>query len=58
MPEVPKNESLSKSLQSLNQKEKNDFDQVPRAEESGRIVVAHLEDCRSIAAKIKIQGPL
>ena len=36
------------------------FGQVSSAEESdsGRIVVGHLEDSRSIAAKITIQGPL
>ena len=64
MPEVPKHESFCQGLQSLNPKEKMSFGQVSSAgesnseESSGRLAVGHLEDSRSIAAKITIQGPL
>ena len=48
MPEVPKNESFRQGLQ--RSAEESDSE-----ESTGRIVVGHLEDSRSIAAKITMQ---
>ena len=55
---------FAKVCRASTKKKKMSFGQVSSAEESdseessGRIVVGHLEDSRSIAAKITIQGPL
>ena len=55
---------FAKVCRASTKKKKMSFGQVLSAEESdsedssGRIVVGHLEDSRSIAAKITIQGPL
>ena len=55
---------FAKVCRASTKKKKMTFGQISSAEESdseessGRIVVGHLEDSRSIAAKITIQGPL
>ena len=63
MPEVPKMNYFAKVCRASTKKNKMSFGQVLSAKESdseessGRIVMGHLEDSHSIAAKITIQGP-